>query len=406
MAEKVVSKQQYEGEIRMKRRLLINIICLFLILGSMSGCKAPAQGKPGGDAPAVISVWYSFSGSEEQELLKQFDRISKEHPEVLVKGEKVPEAKFVDQAWYLQAGGEGPEIFIANRSVIFALYEKGIISPVLVDNYPAYPAAKTMFTFNRQEFAAPWLTDVPLLYYRRDKVQAPPASLGELLGKKTPVAVKALNTALLSAWWQAEGGSLTSAGVPALDSQMNSTFLNTLLSLRSAGILLSDNQVLKRFIQGEVNYLLSWASDAPTLNQAGVDWGSVPLNSLFPTNGKVLLDKTMGIANSSIKTVPGQENSIRLVQEELLKTEVQAALAEAGRYLPGSDTYYKGSKSGSFNAAIESSLKNAWSLEGYLLDWKLLPLQDKAWQNIAGGAKIESELTKAQQEALELVENP
>jgi multiple sugar transport system substrate-binding protein len=393
----------------MKPRLLINIICLiclFLILGGMTGCQAPAQGEPGGDAPAVISVWYTFSGNAEQELLKQFERINKEHPEVLVKGEKVPATKLVDQAWYLQAGGEGPEIFIADRSIIFDLYEKGIISPVLADNYPAYPAAKTIFTFNQQEFAAPWLTDVPLLYYRQDKIQTPPVSFGDLLGKKVPVAVKALNTALLSPWWLAEGGSLTSAGIPVLDSQANSAFLNTLLSLRSAGILLSDNQALEKFMQGDVNYLWSWASDASTLNQAGVAWGSVPLNSLFPTKGKVLLAKTVGIANSSIKTVPVLENSIRLVQEELLKTEAQAALAEAGGYLPGSDIYYQGSKPGSFKAAIESSLKTAWPLEGYLLDWKLLTLQDRAWQNISGGAKIEGELAKTQQEAQEIAKNP
>lgn len=386
----------------MKKRLLINIISIFLIIGSMTGCgNAATQGKPGGEAPAVISVWYSIGGKEEQELLKQFDRINKEHPEVVVKGEKISEAKFVDQVWNFQAGGEGPEIFITSRTIIFALYEKGAISPVLADKYSAYPSAKAGFTFNQQPFAAPWLLDVPLLYYRKDKVQEVPASLAVIMEKKAPIAVKSFNTNLLSPWWKAEGGSFTLAEVPSLDSQTNFAFLKKLLSLRSEGLLIFD-QASERFRQGEVNYLLSWASESVALTQAGVDWGSISLNSLLGINGKVLLDKTIGIANSSIKTVPAMEESIRLVEEELLKVETEASMQKAGGKLPAGDIFYEGAQIGTLKAQVAVTLKNAWSLEGYLPDWKLLPLQDKAWQNIAGGAKIEGELAIIQQTALEM----
>lgn len=391
----------------MKKRLAIYIICLFLLLGGITGCeKAPKQGTPGGDAPAVVSVWYSLSGNEEQELLKQFKRINQEYPEVIVKGEKVPEAGFVDQVWNLQAGGEGPEIMITSRPIIFALYEKGTISPVLADKYPAYPSAKAVFTFNQQPFAAPWLTDVPLVYYRKDKVSQPPASLAELAEKKAPLAVKSFDTSLLSPWWKAEGGTLTLSDAPALNSPANAAFLNKLISLRSEGLLIFDNLAVERFAKGEINYLLSWASDSTALTQAGIDWGSISLNTLLGSNGKALLDKTIGIANSSIKTVPAMEEAIRLVEEELLKAETQASLQKAGGKQPAGDTYYEGSKIESLNAQVALTLTNAWSLEGYYLDWKLLSLQDKGWQNIAGGAKIESELLSIQQRAQELAEKP
>lgn len=386
----------------MKKSLLINMIILFLVIGSITGCgNIAAQGKHNGEAPAVISVWYSLGGKAEQELVKQFDRINKEHPEVVVKGEKISEAKFVDQVWNFQAGGEGPEIFITSRPVIFALYEKGAISPVLADKYTAFPAAKAVFTFNQQPFAAPWLTDVPLLYYRKDKIQEVPVSLAAIMEKKVPIGVKSFNAGLLSPWWKAEGGSFILSGKPALDSQTNLAFLNKLLSLRSEGLLIVD-QASERFRQGEINYLLSWASESTALTQAGVDWGSISLNSLLGSNGKVLLDQTIGIANSSIKTFPAMEDAIRIVQEELLKAETEASMQKAGGKLPVEETFYDGAKIDTLNAQVALTLKEAWHLEGYLSDWKLLPLQDKAWQNITQGANIEGELTIIQQTALKV----
>lgn len=392
----------------MKQRsgiLIMSIIFVLFLMSSITGCgKVPILGDPGAQAPAVISVWYSLSGQEEQELFKQFDRINQEHPEVIVKGQKVSEAKFVNQVWNLQAGGEGPEIVIASRPVIFALYEKGALAPVLADTSAAYPTAKAVFTFNQQSYAAPWLADVPMLYYRQDKVLQPPASLADLLEKKNPIAVESFQTSLLSQWWKAEGGGLTLSGVPSLDSPLNLAFMNKVAFLRSDGLLVFDRP-RDRFTAGEVNYLLSWASNSKAMTKAGVNWGSISVNSLV-TGGKAILDKSIGIANSSVKTIPAMEEPIRMVEEELLKMETQTALHEAGGKMPVIETFYEGAKAESFNAQAAVTLKNAWSLEGYLPDWELIFLQDKAWQNIAGGAKAETALAGSQQEALILVETP
>lgn len=390
----------------MKNKLKAMVISIILLIGSLTGCtQASKQGTLGGEAPAVISVWYSLEGGEEQALLRQFERINKECPEVIVKGEKVPETKFAEQVWYLQAGGEGPEIFITNRSILFELYEAGAISPVLADKYSTYPAVKAVFTFNQQPFAAPLLTDVPLLYYRQDKVENPPASLAALAEKKAPLAIKSFDTALLSPWWKAEAGNMTIAGNPVLDLQANSLFLSNLKKLKSTGLLIIDNQAVAKFIKGEVNYLLSWASDSAALDKAGVEWGSIALNSMLGNNSKVLLDRTIGIANSSIKTVPALEESIRLVEEELLKPETQASLHEAVGKMPTADSFYEGAVKGSHKFQTGKVLANAWLVEGYQIEWKLLFLQNKAWRNIAGGAEIDSELSKVQLEALKMVES-
>lgn len=385
----------------MKTKILSCLLSIGLLIGLMTACsQAPTQGIPGGEAPDVISVWYSLTGAAEQELLKQLARINEEFPEVIVKGEYIPEGQFMEQVWNLQAGGEGPEIFITGRPIIAALYEKGAISPVLADKYAAYPAAEAVFTYNQQPFAAPLLTDVPVLYYRQDKVPVPPASLAEIVAKKQPLAVKALDFALLGPWWKAEGGNLALAGKPALDSGTNTAFLSKLLALR-AEKLLTFEQALAKFNQGEVNYLLAWASDSTALSKAGVSWGCIALNSLL-FNGKAMLAQTVGIANSSIKTIPALEESIRLVEEELLKVATQTSLHKASGKMPTADSFYQGVGGKSLNAQVASTLKNAWFLEGYYLEWKLFPLLNQAWQNSAGGAKIEAELAKAQQKARNL----
>lgn len=381
----------------MEKRGWIYLVCLLLMLIPLGCMKRPMQGKPGGEAPVVISVWYTLEDRNEEELLRQFARINSERSEVIIKGEKVAESKFVERIWKLQAGGEGPEIMIASRSTLHRLYEKGAISPVLVDeeSFPSYPAAQAVFSYNQQSFAAPWLGDVPLLYYRTDKVVKPPLSFTDLIEKKNTIALKTMNVGLLGSWWKAEGGNFSSQEIPVLNSPANVMFAQKLFSMQEDGLLSIGAGAQERFYQGDVHYLLSWASDKLMLDRKQVTWNSVAMTSLAGSSGKVILDQMIGIANSSIKTVPAIENAIRLVEEELLSIQTQTAMQKAGGQVPLNLLYYEGTTD-SFNTQVDMTLKNAWPMEGLAVDWKLLQLQNTAWDNIVKGAQVESELEKAQ----------
>ena len=386
----------------MLKRYGIILICILLIISTLSGCiQGPAQGRPGGDAPVFISVWYTLEGKEEQELLKQLERISVENNEVVVLGERIPEANFVDYVWKMQAGGQGPDILIASRPLIFALYEKGAISPVLAEGDRAFETAQELFTYNHELYAAPWLTDVPLLYYRKDKVNEPPRDLNEIWAKKAAIAITSLNTGLLSPWWKAEGGNFSLAGIPQLDSPTNLAFIEKILYLRSEGLLLFDNQALQRLASGEVSYAIAWASQRDVLEETEVEWDILSLETVLGKNGKALLDKTIGIANSSIKTIPARQSAILRVQEELLKTETQTAMFQAGNKIPVSQEYYETSHT--YNNEIAKTLNNAWAMAPDLIDWHYIAIQNSSWSNILAGASVESELNKAQQSALELL---
>jgi len=384
-----------------KKAIRFLLLILILLTAPLTACNSsPSAGEPGGEAPTIISVWYSLQGKEEQELLRQFELIGKNYHEVKVKGTKVSANELVDRVWNLQAGGQGPEIVIAERALIFALYEKGAISPVLAESSDIYPAPLAVFTFNQQPFALPFITDVPLLYYRTDRIKSPPKSLSEIL-QKDSVAVKSLETGLLSPWFKAEGGVFEKEGVPVLNSSANAAYINKILNLKSENKLITGDQALQAFITGETDYLISWASDSVSLDNAKVDWGCVSLSSLSGSNAGAILNNTVGIANSSIKTVPLMENAIRLVEEELLKAG--DLMHKTSGYLPTTWSWYENSQAGTWKAETALTLEKAQPLSGYALDWKLISFQDQAIKNIFSGSKVEDELSLVQKAALEML---
>lgn len=385
------------------KKITAYLLCIFLTVTVLTACsKGPAPGEPGGDASVMITVWYTLQGQQEKALLTQFERINKEYPEVRILGEKFPESGFVQRVYNYQAGGEGPEILITQRQTIFSLYEQGMISPVLADTDAVYPSVKAVFFYNKQSFAAPWLTDVPVLYYRADKITIPPASIAEILERKGNIATATLNMELLSPWWIAEGGTLSVDGVPALDSAANLAFLNKITTLKQQGRLSVDSQALEKFIKGEVDYLLAWSSDLTKLSAVSKNVGCLSLYSLFGEKGQSLMSKTVGIANSSIKTIPEMESAIRLVEEELLKSTSEKAAYSAGGGLPASSDYYSAALALPFEAEVGLSLQNARYLEGSRYDWKYWDLLGEAWANSPSGANIESELSRIQQLAIEI----
>jgi len=376
------------------------LLWLVLMVANTAGCSAPSQGTPGGQAPAVVTVWYSLSGAAEQELLNQFNRINQERPEVIVKGVRIPQEEFVEQVWNYQAGGEGPDIVIADRPTLVALYEKGAISPVLAQNYNAYKSIERVFSFNNNQIAAPWLVDVPLFYYRTDGERQPIIDVNQLASQKLVLAAEAFNTALFSSWWLAEGGSLASENSPTLNSPANLNFTQKIQTLYSEGLLSVSANAKQQFIRAEVDYLIAWAGDSPAFNQAKIPYKST-LNLVTGAKGRFLVSRCLGIANSSIKSTPAMEQPIRLVQEELLKVETQAALHRASGLYPAHVAYYEDAEQAGPETQIASALQNAVSYEGNSLQWQVLAVQDQAWRNILVGADAESALATAQQKARE-----
>lgn len=379
--------------------LLWGCICALIIFGT--GCtRTPQTGQPGGPAPAVVSIWHSLQGAESDALQEQIQTIMKTHPEVIIKLKYVPEDDFVAYSYLAEAGGEGPEIFIASKEIIRGLYENGTLAKAAYSDREAFPAAASVFQYGGTAYASPWLTDIPLLYFRPDTAGMP-INLDDLFSKGG-ISVAAPDTASLSAWWNGQGGQLVKEGNPVVDDPNNVAFLKQLKTWQGANRFRIDPSVLQAFADGRTPYMIAGAAQAKSLSRQNVPWGCMQLVELIGGQGNPLLGRTLGIANSAIKTNETMMPAIQIVEKALLTPEVEGAMQQAGSLLPANKGYYQSSEAqkGVFSKASQA-LASAWPLDGNALEWKLIPFQDAAWSEVfAGKATPEDALASAQGEAI------
>jgi len=374
----------FSKRILYKLALALTLTVMLAVL--TSGClRTPRQGEPGGPAPAVVTVWHTLQGAEATALQAQVDGIDKSNPAVLIRLQYVPEQNFATLAYQAEAGGEGPELFLAPREILWQLYAEGAISPVVQYTTDSYPALLEQFRFAGKLYAQPFLVDLPLLYYRTDGGPAP-TSLADL--NKGSLVLPQINTRVFAAWWTAQGGKAALRSQPQLNAPENLAFLQQLVIWRDGGIVRVDPNAFNVMAAGGARFTIANASQASVLSQLNIPWNALALNSLSGGQGQVLLTQTLGIANSAIKTVNSMVEPVRLVEEALLSSGVEGALAKAGGRFPAAGGYYqKPEAQQGISLQVSQSLAKVWPLEGDALEWKLLPLLDTAWQSVWNGAQ-------------------
>lgn len=375
------------------------IFTLFILV---IGCtRVPQTGQPGGPAPVVVDIWHSLQGAEEDSLHGQVQIIMENHTELIIKLKYVPEPNFVSFSYQAEAGGEGPEIFIASREIIRQLYEHGTLAKTAYIDQEAFPAALSAFQFGGVGYASPWLTDVPLLYFRTDTASVP-VNLDDLFLAKGGISVAAPDMVSLSGWWNGLNGRLVNTGNLVLDDPFNVAFLKQLLTWQAAKSLRIDPSAINTFATGGTPFVITGASQAKFLTQQNVPWGCMQLVELVGGQGHSLIGTTLGIANSAIKTNEAMTATIQVVEQALLKPEVEGAMYQVGHLLPANMGYYQrpDAQKGVFPQA-NLALAKAWTLDGNALEWKLIPFQNRAWNNaLAGNYSPEDALANAQGEAL------
>jgi multiple sugar transport system substrate-binding protein len=386
----------------MKKRYLLIISLLFFL--SISGCqKIIPKGEGGGEAPAVVTIWHTLTGAEAEALQVQLQDLSKTKPEVLVKQVYVPEENFVNRAYQAEAGGEGPEIFIAPKDILLQLYAQGALAPVVEVASEAFPATVAQFCFSDNWYAQPWLTDVPLLYFRKDKVPTP-VDLNSFLSTKGRLVLPQINTLLLSTWWNGQGGQLAADGKPMLNYPANLSFLQQLISWQTSDALQVSPDALDQFAGGQASYTIGWASQAQVLTQLNIPWESLPMSDLLGGKGQALPGPTLGIANSTTKTIEPLNSAIQIVEQALLDPQVEGAVAQAGHRFPANSLYYSSpDKQQGIEVQVNQVLSQAWPIKGSALEWKLFSLQDTAWQKAFAGMLPLEALDKAQNEAVGII---
>lgn len=390
---------------RYLRKAIVLWLCIIILSIIVMGCsKQPQTGQPGGPAPAIVEIWHSLQGAEADALQAQVKSIMKAHPEVVIRLKYVSEQNFVGFSYQAEAGGEGPEMFIARKEIIRQLYDQGTLTKVVYADQEGFPAALASFRFGGTGYALPLLIDVPLLYFRTDTAVAP-TSLDDLFSAKGGASLLSADTATLAPLWSGQGGRLMNKGNPILDDPSNVAFLQQLLTWQRERALRIDPEVLASFAQGKYPYVIAGASQASLFTQANVSWGSMPLNDLVNGQGTGLLTMTLGIANSETKTNEAMKPAIQIVEKALLTPEVEGALSKAVKLLPANMKYYQSAEA---QKGVFPQAKLAFSkvsvLDGNAPEWKLISLQDKAWNEaLEGSSTPQNALTSAQEQAVKVI---
>lgn len=386
-----------------KRRHRILISGLLFLALLFSGCgEDPRQGLPGGAAPAVIELWHTLKGTEAEALMQEVQKIMDRHPEVIIYPEYVAEEKIVSRTYYAQAGGEGPEIILASAQVLNELLLQGALAPVLGES-DSFVGLENQFKYGEKLYAHCLATDVPLFYYRTDLAE-PPGKLEDLFASKGVLAVTSLTTQTFAPWWLAQGGKLASNGQPTLNNAANFLFLQQLLAWQESKLLLVDPNAWNLFLESQAAYTIAGAGQAQSLSK-DLPWGSMPLNQLTAGQGGIMTSRTIGIANSSIKSTEDLKPLLTLVMSELLSPDAQWAIAQGGKRFPASSSFYSREEAQTgVLRQVGLSLAQAWSLPENSQEKKYITIQDQAWQNVWNGVDPVVALAQAQESAQKSLE--
>jgi multiple sugar transport system substrate-binding protein len=362
----------------------------------LSGCgKAPRQGEPGGEAPTVITIWHTLTTPEAAVLEEQLQQITANHPEIIVKTRQVREEDFAARAYQAEAGGAGPAIFLAPAAILRQLYAQGSLAAVLAAGEDVFTADGAQFQYGDKAYALPWLTDVPLIFYRNETA-LPPLSLEDILNGR--IALAAFDTATLGAWWQGRGGRLlTAAAEPSLNAAENVDFLQSMTLARENRRIVIGSDPVGAFLSGEVSYIIMRAGQA---EQISIPYAAAALSDVMGGQGQAVLAYTVGMANAAARTNADQAEAIRTLEEALLEPEVEAVMAKVCERTPANTKCYPSLSPSALERATARALANAWVLPGNPKLWELIALQDQAWADaFAEKASPRDALDQAQAQA-------
>lgn len=153
------------------------MLCLLALLST--GCDS------GADDRVHLSLSASNVGREGELLRKQLTQFEARHPNVTVQLEQTPDAADQRHQLYVQwlNAASGPDVLQLDVVWTPEFAAAGWLLPVsdLVTREDDFFAATLRANrFHGDLYAVPWFVDVGMLYYRKDLIDRPPETLGEL----------------------------------------------------------------------------------------------------------------------------------------------------------------------------------------------------------------------------------
>lgn len=173
------------------KKLLVNLLTMFLIVGLISGCASSGQTNGNADKkdgePTTIT-WAVFKDPTPavDKLVEEFE---KKNPDIKVNLQILPAGSDkIHTALVTSLGAQDDSIDIVSLDIIWPAEFASADWIVPLDKYFKKENREGFLkgpmegvTYKDKVYAAPWYTDAGVLFYRSDIVQTPPKTWDELL---------------------------------------------------------------------------------------------------------------------------------------------------------------------------------------------------------------------------------
>jgi len=244
----------------------------------------------------VVTFPGSAVGAEARVLERQLDRFAELHPDVPVEIRVTPDAADQRHQLYVQwlnAGAPDPDVLQLDVIWTAELASAGWLRP-LDDRIPdalaedLFAASRRAARWEGRTYAVPWFVDVGMLYWRTDRLEAPPESLEALAaaarsrsGSGAPgvehgfvwpgARYEGLVTVFLEVLGGFGGALLDAAGRPAVDSEPGRRAVRYLRDAIAEGatpreaLTWREEQTRFAFQNGRALLMRNWPYAAPLL---------------------------------------------------------------------------------------------------------------------------------------------
>lgn len=254
------------------RFILLVALCAALFWGAACDAGTPTLETPDAARAGRILLWHTWSGEATNTLNTMLSLYQEINPDVEVISIGVEAADVVNRFEESSKGGLGPDLLLVDASVVHELAQRNLLrdlTPIDLSTFLA--SAARMVATDVETFAIPFSAHTEVLYYNRELVQTPPATIAELMQRVAAGEAFAQSAQFVDSYWGVgayDGGIVDSRGRLLFGLGGFTNWLDFLATARVLpGFRLdTDREALQQaFIDGQVAYFVADSAIIPDL---------------------------------------------------------------------------------------------------------------------------------------------
>lgn len=316
---------------------------LVLTLLLLSSCTSPFHSVSNFFQRDAILIWHSLPAPEAAALHNVLDRYRRANPgvEVLV---QFQEADLEDRYIRAASSGLGPDLLLSSSVHVRPLAEAGTLRTIdelasddLLERFLS--VALHTLRYNERLYGLPTALDTQVLYFNRQLVEQPAATVEQLMQEANSGRRILMNSQFVDAIWSARAFGVSlfdEAGRPQKAIGGIANWLTWMEQVRDTPAFIIDDNVpvlRERFLQGDIPYYVGHANELNLLAEAlGRDLGVAQLPS-GPGGGAGPFLTTTALMFNAMSSPRQVERALDLARF-LTSSDQQAALMREANIVP------------------------------------------------------------------------